>query len=178
MEKNKKETKKIPNNKRKIVINKEPKYQKYIYPSVIFGLMLSGFNYIFLIFSLYSSSYTGIYMQIVDSVFINVLINTIFDCLLFGSTFFVLSANVARIIYSSKLLQEKNGKNAEIDKKKMCPEKAGTSCIICGGDCLQSQFLADILGDGVLVDEEVHGVGSDEGLGHVPDAFVVATLTP
>ncbi len=43
---------------------------------------------------------------------------------------------------------------------------------------LQSELFADILGDSILVDEEVHGVGSNEGLGHVPDAFVVATLTP
>ena len=43
---------------------------------------------------------------------------------------------------------------------------------------LDSQFLSDILGDSVLVDEEVHGVGSDEGLGHIPDTLVFASLTP
>ena len=42
---------------------------------------------------------------------------------------------------------------------------------------LDSQFLADILGDGILVDHEVHGVVGHESLGHVPCAFVVAILT-
>ena len=43
---------------------------------------------------------------------------------------------------------------------------------------LDAELLANVLGNGVLVDEEVHRVGSDEGLGHIPDAFVVAGLTP
>ena len=41
-----------------------------------------------------------------------------------------------------------------------------------------SQLLADILGNGILVDEEVHGVVGNESFGHVPRAFVVAVLTP
>ena len=41
-----------------------------------------------------------------------------------------------------------------------------------------SQLLADILGNGILVDEEVHGVVGNESFGHVPCAFVVAVLTP
>ena len=41
-----------------------------------------------------------------------------------------------------------------------------------------SQFLADVLGNGVLVDEEVHGLGSHESLGHIPGAFVVAIFAP
>ena len=43
---------------------------------------------------------------------------------------------------------------------------------------LNSQFLADGSGDSVLVDEEVHRVGSDKVLGHIPGTFIVAGLAP
>ena len=43
---------------------------------------------------------------------------------------------------------------------------------------LDSEFFADILRDGILVDHEVHGLVSYESLGHIPCALVVAILTP
>ena len=43
---------------------------------------------------------------------------------------------------------------------------------------LKSQLLANLSGNGFLVDEEIHRVGGDEGLGHIPDTLVVASLTP
>ena len=39
-------------------------------------------------------------------------------------------------------------------------------------------LLEDILGDGVFVHRIIHGVGGDEVLGHVPDTFVFASLSP
>lgn len=41
-----------------------------------------------------------------------------------------------------------------------------------------AEFLTDILRDGILVDEEVHGLAGNESLGHVPGAFVVAIFAP
>ena len=43
---------------------------------------------------------------------------------------------------------------------------------------LESELLADVLGDGVLVDGIIHRVGCYEGLGHVPDSLVVTRLAP
>ncbi len=43
---------------------------------------------------------------------------------------------------------------------------------------LYAKLLADILRYGVLVHHKVHELICGEGLGHVPDAFVVAVLTP
>lgn len=94
MEKGKKSSKKVVKKAAK-AIKKTPNYkercQKYIYPSIVFGLMLAGFNYIFLILSLYSPYYSGIYMQVFDNAVLNVLSNTIFDLLLFGLSFFIVS---------------------------------------------------------------------------------------
>ncbi len=87
---NNKIVKKISKDTKKQTI-KEPKYYKYIYPSIVFGLMLAGFNYVFLILALYSPCYTGIYMELLDNVVLNVLINTIFQFLLFGFSFFTVS---------------------------------------------------------------------------------------
>ena len=50
--------------------------------------------------------------------------------------------------------------------------------LFSGGLLLDAQLLADVGGDGVLVDGVVHRVGGNEGLGHVPDALVVAALAP
>ena len=43
---------------------------------------------------------------------------------------------------------------------------------------LDSALLADILWYGVLVDEEVHRLGNDEVLRHVPCALVCTCLAP
>ena len=43
---------------------------------------------------------------------------------------------------------------------------------------LNSEFFAYFCWNSVLVDEEVHRVGCNEGLGHVPGAFIVACITP
>jgi len=52
-------------------------------------------------------------------------------------------------------------------------------CQICLSVSLSdAKFLADILGNGVLVDEEVHRLSGNEGLGHVPGALVVAVFAP
>ena len=79
-------------NKKKKKLKKvsiKQKLEKYIYPSVIFGLMMAGFNYIFLIFSLYSPEYTGIYIKIFDNVVIDVLLNTAFDFIIFAGAFLI-----------------------------------------------------------------------------------------
>jgi len=79
---------------------KEKKIIKYIYPSIIFGLMMTGFNYVFLIFSLYSSCYTGIYIELFNNVLINVIFNTIFDFILFGGFFLIDIYLILEVIFS------------------------------------------------------------------------------
>lgn len=44
--------------------------------------------------------------------------------------------------------------------------------------CSDAALLADILGHGVLVDHEIHGICNDEILGHIPDSLIVAGLSP
>lgn len=44
--------------------------------------------------------------------------------------------------------------------------------------CSDAALLAYILGHGVLVDHEIHGICNDEILGHIPDTLVVAGLSP
>ena len=83
--------KKISKVTRKTKKTFKDKAEKYFYPSIIFGLMLAGFNYVFLILSLYSACYTGMFINAFDNVVINVLLNTTFDFLLYASTFFVVS---------------------------------------------------------------------------------------
>lgn len=89
-----KKTKKVSTKKTATKIVKKTKkktlYQKlkkYIYPSAIFALMMTVFNYIFMIFSLYSEAFGGLYMWIFDNVTINVIFNTIFDFIFFFTTF-------------------------------------------------------------------------------------------
>ena len=43
---------------------------------------------------------------------------------------------------------------------------------------LNTELLAYFLRNGIFVHHIVHGVGSDKGFCHVPDAFVVTRLTP
>ena len=43
---------------------------------------------------------------------------------------------------------------------------------------LDTEFLSDILRNGVLVNHEVHNLVSAESLCHIPDSLVVAILTP
>ena len=70
---------------------RKPRYRSYIHPSILFGLMLTAFNYIFLIISLYSSVCTGIFVQLFDSVILNVIVNSIFQVCLFSLSFFIIS---------------------------------------------------------------------------------------
>ena len=65
-----KKTKKV--NKKK---SKNKRYVNYMYPSILFGLMLALFNYVFLICALYEPNCSGIYMKLFDNVVLNVLIN-------------------------------------------------------------------------------------------------------
>lgn len=41
-----------------------------------------------------------------------------------------------------------------------------------------SQFLADVLGDGVLVDDDVHRLVGYVGLGYVPESLVGSVVAP
>ena len=63
------------------------KFKKYVYPSAIFALMMTLFNYLFMIISIYSKDVTGLYVWAIDNVVINVILNTIFDFLFFFVTF-------------------------------------------------------------------------------------------
>ena len=43
---------------------------------------------------------------------------------------------------------------------------------------LNSEFFANFCGDSVLIDKEIHRVGSDESLGHIPGALIITALAP
>ena len=45
-------------------------------------------------------------------------------------------------------------------------------------ESLDSEFLANVFRDGVLVNHEVHNLVSCKCLGHVPYTLVVTSLTP
>lgn len=94
MQKNKKKAtnkKRVSNAVKNSKVSFKKKSKKYIYPSIIFGLMLTAFNFVFLILALYSDCYSGLYMQLTDTVALNVIANIIFEFLLFSVTFFVVS---------------------------------------------------------------------------------------
>ena len=63
--------------------------EKYLYPSILFGLMVTGFNFIFLLISLYSSECLGLYFEFCDNVIITAIVNTLVDVIVFGGLFFV-----------------------------------------------------------------------------------------
>jgi len=63
--------------------------EKYLYPSIVFGVMMTVFNFAFLLMSFYSEEYIGIYIDVSNNVLIDTFINIIFDVLLFGGTFFL-----------------------------------------------------------------------------------------
>ncbi len=74
---------------RKKVAKKRDTIEKYLYPSMIFGLMMAAFNFVFLICSLYSSDYTGIYLDMFDSIILTSILNAILDTIVFGLVFFI-----------------------------------------------------------------------------------------
>lgn len=47
-----------------------------------------------------------------------------------------------------------------------------------GPNPLQVNLLADVFWHSILVYHEVHGLVSNESLGHVPNAFVLAAFAP
>lgn len=77
--------------KSKTLKNIYKKIKKYIYPSAIFALMMTLFNYIFMIISIYSKGVTGLYVWAFDNVVINVILNTLFDFTFFFVTFITYS---------------------------------------------------------------------------------------
>lgn len=80
--------------------------------------------------------------------------------------------------------ESRSGNNPVGYKNAATGEAGSARCGIVEGfinvarDGLEIHLLANILRNGILVDHEVHRVGCYEGLGHVPNALVVARLAP
>ena len=60
------------------------------------------------------------------------------------------------------------------------PQEGISALVVCVVECrlLQLQLFLDVLGQGILVDKDVHGLVGDEGFGGVPDTFVLTGFTP
>ena len=80
---------KIGESMKKKYLKKElKKMKKYLFISFIFSLILTNFNYMFMVFSLCSDKFTGMYALFFQNNVINVLFNTIFDLVFFTFIFF------------------------------------------------------------------------------------------
>lgn len=77
----------VPNKRKKVKKTLRQKLKKYVYPSVIFALMMTVFNYVFMIISIYTDQTSGLYMWLFDNVILNVVVNTIFDFVFFFIVF-------------------------------------------------------------------------------------------
>ena len=75
--------------KKKEIKKNELRIKEYIYPSIIMGLALTGFNFCLLIFSLYSEEYTGVFFSLFNNLIVDTIINIIFDVIFFGGVFLI-----------------------------------------------------------------------------------------
>ena len=72
--------------KKKVSV-KENIIDNYLGPSIIFGTILTGFNFCLLWFSLYSKEYSGLYFDLFGNIYVDTFINIIFDVILFSGIF-------------------------------------------------------------------------------------------
>lgn len=76
---NSSQIRKTKTGKKKIKKTLYQELEKYFYPSAIFALMMTVFNYIFMIISLYCQDVGGLFLFVSESVALNIILNSIFN---------------------------------------------------------------------------------------------------